>query len=202
MPGPRPMANTAQLLVKGDVNGKHVLNTFYFHYTPGLPLPEIALSQLVDDWVTVVSGSFVQCLQQDYKLVELVATDLGALPQTSFARLIQPPITGTRPGAVSPGNVSLGVRRVSAYRGRSYRGRIELPAIEKADVLRDVITSALQAAVTNLAIQALRQLGTANGAPFVPAIGSYKLVGSYPIVAWLFDLVIDSQKTRLLGHGD
>ena len=202
MAGPRPMANTVQILVKGDFNGKQCLNTFYFKYASVVPPTETDLSQLIDAWILNNQGAFRDCVSTDYKIIEYVAIDLGSVPQTSVSRLISPAAAGTRGGAVSAGNVAVGLKRKTSHRGRSYRGRIEVPAIVNNDVVRDIISSALQALLAILAGKLLDRIGSIGGGQFIPSAGSYKLIQSNPIVAWVFDLVSDSQKTRLLTHGD
>lgn len=202
MAGPRPMALTVQLVVRGERLGQEVINTFYYKYPPGADVGVPQMQALSAWWIANVSNELCACLHQDYQMTELRLVNLGVTPQIGYNRLLSPPLQGQRGDTSAPGNVSVGLRRVSAPRGKSYRGRIELGPISNTNVLRDAILPTLQTFLANLAIKLLLPAAPVGGPAMVPAVGSFKLVASEAITAWVFDLVTDSMKTRLLGHGE
>ncbi len=140
-------------------------------------------------------------MHSDCRWTDVNAIDRGSIPFRQVDHNIATPVVGSRPGNCLPGNVSVGVRRLSGFHGRSYHGRIELPPPGDNDQFRDIISSALQGVITTLLTQLLVHITTGSGKEFTPAVGSEKLVASNAIVSWLFDSVIDSQKTRIINHG-
>lgn len=197
---PHPQANTVKVALRGYQNGSEVINTFFFKYIAGVhPTTQQMLDLGAAFWSHIAQEYKAWCTDR-WRISDLTMTDLGALPQTG-AVYVPPAGNGTNGTNPMPGNSSLGVRRTTAGKGKSYHGRVMLPPPDKGAFVNDLMVGTWITHALNLASLLLDAYPYFGGNVFRPAVGSNKLVGSTAIVSWVFDLVADSMKTRLLTHG-
>lgn len=198
---PHPQANTVKVTIVGYQNGSKVINTFFFKYIAGAVPTTTDLTNLCSAFWAHIEPEYMAWPTSRYAINHLEAVDLGHLPQIGV-NYVPPAASGTGGSVSAPGNTSVGLRRTTGGRGKSYRGRIMLPPPDRGDIVDDILQGTKRIHLTNLASLLLDPYPFFGGNVWRPAVGSNRLVGSNAIISWVFDLVADSMKTRLLGHGD
>lgn len=196
-----PIANTVKVVLRGDLNGQQTINTFFYKQAGTLPITIADIDDLLSDFYVNVVPGIQGCVNTAWRGIELTGRDMTSSTGATSAFPLSGSPVGLRTGAVAPGNVSIGVRRRAGQPGRRYRGRIELPAITEGDLDGDTIITTLRNAILNLIVKLLLDFTTSSGKIMQPAVGSSANGTSSLITAWLFDLISDSQKTRLTAHG-
>lgn len=199
-----PVPNTAQVNVRGVLDGQTVENTLYFTRSAGWDGQALTdLAGAVASWWQV---RMLPSLHQAYSLVEVVAVDLATQSGPSVTFAPNPPPTGGAAGDVLPNNVALCVSFRTGQRGRSYRGRNYITAIPEAAVTGNTFAQSfvtqivdaygfLPGAVASLNADWVVVSRFANGAPRTTGLATVIQV------VVVVDPTVDSQRRRLPGRG-
>lgn len=197
----RPVVNTVQVLLKGHMGGQGVLNTFYYKF-PGQSPPNAAdLTALLNAWVFQFAGAITELYTTDIVFNELVARDLTTAGGLQVSLDINPVIQGGVATDRNPGNSSLSLRRRTPLAGRTNRGRVSLMPFPEAQSQGDTISNGWVTRVTDFAAAMLRDFVKPSGGMFEAATPNFKDGISNVITSIIFDVLLDSMKTRLTGHG-
>lgn len=199
-----PVPNTAQVNVRGMLDGQTVENTLYFTRSAGWDGQTLTdLAAAVASWWQV---RMLPYLHQAYSLVEVVAVDLATQSGPSVTFAPNPPPAGQAAGDVLPNNVALCVSFRTGQRGRSYRGRNYIAAIPEGAITGNTFAQSfvtqivdaygfLPGAVAGLNADWVVVSRFANGAP--RTVGLATVIQVVVVV----DPTADSQRRRLPGRG-
>lgn len=197
----RPVANTVQVLLQGDMAGGQIENTFYYKFQAGTLVTVGDLNSLLDSFVTRFASAYTELHNPDILFHTAIARDLTLVAGLQVSRDIYPPIQGGNTGDRLPGNSALSVRRRSAYPGRSFRGRVSLGPFPEAATTKDLVDNSFAPRIVEFGLALLTSFARPSGGTFRAATPSFKLGFSNAIASVVFDLILDSMKTRLTGHG-
>jgi hypothetical protein len=202
MAGPKWADGVALLHVRYTFDNQLCENVFGYSYAvPGAPPTAAELTALGNEWLSGVLPSARQCYCPDVTFRELYMEDVGN-PATNFranASVSLGNALGTHSGNSGPGNAAVNVVLRSGYRGRHFRGAKRIGPIPANEQSRNEFTNVYN---TLLVTYAAQWLLARVGGRFTPCIPSFTLHTYIRLnfVAFL-DGEIDSQKTRLTGHG-
>lgn len=195
------LANTVQVLLKGRHLDSDIMNTYYFKYQAGLVPNEAELRQLLDDFIFQIAAPLTEMLTNVTQFDEAIARDMSAESGVMVSRFINPPIQGGVNLDPVPANSSLGVRRKSALAGRTNRGRVSLPPFPEDRTRGDTIVPLQASLVSAFGAALMTALPRSGGGVFRPSTPNWRDGFSNAIASVVFDVILDSMKTRLTGHG-
>lgn len=202
MAGFQPVGNTVEIIQRVQRLGHVEINTFYVApTTSGLPITVAQLQALLLYWAAQITPTFLDCISSSAAAIELTARDLSNATGAQANRLLGSGFNGTRDNTCNPGNCSVGLRRKTDTPGKKFHGRIELPSIGKNDVTNDTVVNNLRDLIIQLLIQLAINFVASDGTNWKHVHASRDAGISKNIVAWVFDTIVDSQSTRLTGHG-
>jgi len=196
--------DTAEIVVKGTLNGQNVVNTFYATKEGGYDQADIdALASHVDDWVGAL---WLPHMPTQYHYLTSVVRGL-----TSAIDLTGEDNTNSGDGGggtmTGANNMSLAVKRRSGFTGRGARGRVFLPGVPDSGKDDDnhvttdfsgsmeTVLNGFRAAIADVDWVEVIVHRVASGVPLAEAV--IFTVVEYVVV----DLVIDSMRRRLPGRG-
>ena len=196
--------NAAEFVIRADVEGQDVFNTFYGVHTTtfDLAMLEVAAGLLSTRW----SAHILPFLSSSYNFRGVHARGLRSSVDVETDDVSDAGVGGVGTGAL-PNNVAFAVKRVTGLAGRSARGRIYIGGIPfgersstnvfdvswAADIVNGLRGLAADwAAADWLEVVVSRMT---NGIPNTPPVS--RLVTDYVAT----DLYADSMRRRLPGRG-
>lgn len=116
-----PVANTAEVHIRGASNGQRWENTLYFFKTSGWDAAsmEVLANSIALWW----SNSLSPHIAEDVTVGEIYVVDLSTATSPTFTLSIAPPLQGQAVTTQLPNNAAFVVSFRTAGRGRSSRGR-------------------------------------------------------------------------------
>lgn len=201
-----PFANTAQVNVRGRLDGQRCENTLYFTAVDG-PFTPSLLANLAETIKDTWAAELQPLKSSTCTMVEVFAFDLSTEGSFGYTAVPTTPISGEAGAAPLPNNVSLAVSFRSAFRGRSGRGRNYWYGLVEDQFAGNNATGAIQTAIL-AGYDTL--FAAALGEGYVHVVASRfhdnlpRAVGvTFPVNAVVItDSVLDSQRRRLPGRGD
>jgi len=200
-----PVANTAEVHIRGSHDGQFTENTFF--YELGEAITDAALTALVNAISDVILSDWIPLLSGNWVGREVYARDLTS---GSGLEATDTSIFGENGGVSSPdlpNNATIAIARKSGLAGRSFRGRIFWQALSAAQV---TTANNLSSAVGLDIIDAINAVDAAavllDWTPVIVSFftgGAPRVAGvTTPITSWsLTNLVLDGQRRRLPGRG-
>lgn len=213
-----PAVNTAQIKLNQQLHGQTVQNVFYATNNDGWSSDELAaLCNAVISWW---NDALADELHSDMHLVSVSARDMST-EDAAGVEIQAPPLSGgnKNTGGGMPGNVALAIKFKSGLTGRNRNGRLFLAGMSEEDVNGNTITDAVRD-------QILIDFGTLRdtllGFGWTPVVASFydgtvltdlpngetrkrpvprAMALLTPIVQYVADTNLDSQRRRLAGRG-
>jgi hypothetical protein len=188
----------AKVSVVGHRDQREWVNTFHVHKLAGAwtPADMSAVANIMVAWVNNYRAVWPINIFAD--VIEVRVLD----PVHPFAldHSINPPLQGTEQGATEPGNVTSTISWRTGLAGRKHRGRDYVPGYATPDVtVDDRLGTAmvnLLATVAQLYITDITGLGGFEPVVFHKADNTWT-----PIISFVIDAILDSQRRRLPGRG-
>lgn len=130
---------------------------------------------------------------------EVFAVDIGTATGAYGLHSFPAGTVGSIAGATAPNNAAGSMGLKTALRGRSNKGRKSFSGFSSAAANQETLSSSVMTALGDLGLQILL---TRQSAAFKPVIASLKNHNFHQLTnASMPNNTIDSQKTRLSGHG-
>jgi hypothetical protein len=137
-----PVPNTAEVHIRGTLNGAQVENTLYFHRAAGWDAINIGLlASAVNTWfyVGIRSG-----LSNEYVFREVYAVDLTTAFGVTSTDATHAGTTGGESSEASSNQASFVVKFLTGFRGRSYRGRNYVAGIPESKVSASAVNTTFE----------------------------------------------------------
>ena len=200
----QPVPNVAKVALIHSRGGIPMINVFYFRRTGQWGLPE--LDNLVDMVLAAWRTEVMPNLHIGVVLQRIEVRGERAQEDVSYQRPIVPVVTGARGGDLTPGNVAFCVTHTTGLTGRARRGRTYFGGLSEDDVSGDSISlaraNALVAGLYQLRDQAMQESWTHVVVSRYVNKSRRETADVYPVIGYRFaDLVLDSQRRRLIGRG-
>lgn len=171
------------------------------HYSFSSTVTEEAIQEFLGEWKTVWETNLAPLISQSVNLIQIVGTDISSDtgPQVVFTDDLPQPGTALE-STTLPNNVTVTTKLLTTKRGRSYRGRVYHIGLVEGAVIGDSIGSTTRSAL-NAAWSALRLFDMTAGVWVLSVLSRTQGNILTPVVSVGGDLVVDSQRRRLLGRG-
>lgn len=202
MAGPRVISSCIDVHLRYTFDGNECENIFQYAYPEGTVPTAAQLSALASVLQTTLVQAVRNCCPNTCVYRELFLRDLHAASGRAQYTLDLGAVTGLRGAVSTPGNVAVNLISRTGFTGRNNHGSKRIGPFQESDTDSNEILSGLLTALLNLAVQWLITR-SAGGITWTPAVASAlthsrRAMGSV-IVNNPF---LDSQKTRLTGHGE
>lgn len=200
-----PVANTAAIEVRAQLDGQEVENTLYFLCLTAMD--STLLGDLVSAVLAFWATRMIPTLPSSYELFEVYGYDMTTATGIKDTATPAAPVNGTRSGNPLPNNCSLFVQFESGRRGRGNYGGNYHCGLTESDVTGNEANNAVVALITAAYNEMVGEDGLATGWQWVIASRYYnklpRSVGvTIPVArALVTDRTIDSQRRRLPGRG-
>jgi len=195
--GPRIIPNVIDAHVRYLMFGQKCENVFSFSYAA---TPTVAqLNQLASELQSTIMPKMQAFMHSNCAFTEILVADIGAAGRPFVQVPIATGTVGTRGTSPAPNNAAASLALRSGFAGRSNRGRKSFSGFVTTDISATALNTGLQALLLSLASEMmLKRVSNL----FTPCIPSLKTHTSKPLLGvLLLDNALDSQKTRLVGHG-
>jgi len=209
-----PVANVAEVVIKGLLAGQQINNIVHLKNSAGWDAG--TLFSAVGDLIIAWRDNIRPLLSSDFLFTGAHAKDLT----TSMGIEVDVPWIGAAGGAIgnaaADGNVALCIGHKTGFAGRSARGRTFIAGLPENSTTDDAITDAFKAswqtAMDNI-VAAMATRGTPWGVvskysgytqtpPKYKKVPTPRVAGIFNgITTNVFDKVVDSQRRRLPGRG-
>lgn len=204
----QPVDKTVELTVQGTLAGEMVENKFYAKGVSAITAAMCdILAHVLDAWV---DSQFLGQLPSEYIYVRSIARDLTAEASFESVDVTHAGAVGALTTSFEPNNVTLAVHRATGLSGKKAKSRIYWPGISgTALATPNTVTSAFGSACIAILDQLKSDItsDTSNTWKYgyvqrvldhvkLPA-GNFIEVISHTLT----DLILDSMRDRLPGHG-
>jgi hypothetical protein len=183
---------------------REFVNTFHVHSDTGWNVSSMTtLANSVVTWWTTV-----------YRLTSTAQVALAAVQVRLYDPLnplavdipVSPPVAGTRGTTAEAGNVSVAMSERTGLAGRAFRGRIFAPCVGESDVtITDTLISAAVVlfgnAIANLVFGALPAGNILHIFHRPGLVPKPRDNTSTPVITYVVESLVDSQRRRLSGRG-
>lgn len=193
-----PIPQTAYCEIRFTSGTNKAENTLWYIY-PGSPPSAASLLNLAASIGNGVAEKIRQCMTLNTQMREVYCRDMSAQTANQATALFAPGTSGVRGGGAVAGNEAGSIVRRTGLTGRSQHGAIRVGEFAESDVDGNTLGNFLMGLLNNVAIEMLVSYVSGN---YRPALGS-KHTGTARLLqaAGTLDSNVDSQKTRLNGHG-
>ena len=182
--------------------GNQCENIMQFAYPEGTVPNSANLAALATNLVSTMLPTIRAMLPQDCVFRELFLRDLHAASGRAQYTQDLGSVTGTRTGAPTAGSTAINLISRTGFTGRNNHGAKRMGPFVESDTDGNDVTSGLVTLLINFGLQWLltRSVGGITWTPAVasPLTHSRRAIGAVV----LNNNFIDSQKTRLTGHGE
>lgn len=205
-PAPALTGWVGKFILTGELFGQTIQNVFYYAGMLGTE-PPISVTafktwfdiNILPDWQSCVSTDYTF---KSWKLVHLTLPT--AIPEyVNYA----PGVTGGVATDADAPQVAVDIQRKTDLIGRHGRGRIEIAGIAEADTAAGKLTAGSLALFQTLAAS-LNLVLVVAGNSYVTMVVYYKKltpltfdVRGRPVVNWVVDEVLGTQRRRKVGRG-
>lgn len=200
-----PALDTVKVVLNQLFGNQALANILYFLHASGWS--EATMEALADDIIAWWTTEVAPLVSGSLSLVGVDVTDLSSATAPTISVPVSPAETGQSAGSVKPGNAAAVCSFRTANRGRSGRGRNYVPGLDSN--WGTSVTDITSASAANLvaAYEALADVELANSCTHV--VASFQTAGAprvsallQPIVTYVVDTAIDSQRRRLRLRGE
>jgi len=200
-----PTVDTARCTLNFSQGSSVGVNVLWFKKSSAISAADLTVLaiDLVNWWDTY--GDPTMCDQGQLNSIDVIQQDSSTSPSISYAPAS--PIAGSATGSAAALNVSIVSSFRTANRGRSSRGRFYSYALSETDTNNNGITigSGLQTALSVMWAN-LGGFVSPDGWTHVVVSKQLDLVArtaglAQPVLSYIIDTALDSQRRRLLGRG-
>lgn len=193
-----PISQTVRCLIRFTQAGKQMENSLYYTFTGSSPTAA-ELTALAVEITTTIGRKLQAALHTSVRMTEVICTNIDNAFGNEGQNPFDPGSFGGAGGIAAPSNSAVNIVKRSALHGYSYRGENRFGPFAGSYVDSDNMQTALINAILNVIVSLLV---ARVGGRFTPAVASTKLGTSKALTeAVLTNTLLDSQKTRLAGHG-
>jgi hypothetical protein len=183
-------------------DGNQCENIFQYAYPEGVVPTAAQLSSLADNLVANLFPTLRFALSNQCFFRELFIRDMHAASGRAQHSRDLGGVTGQRSGDPTSGNVAVNLISRTGFTGRNNHGAKRIGPPGEGDVSANTIISGLITALINLGLQWLTTR-SAGGITWTPAVASAATHSRRAMQAVVLNNnFVDSQKTRLTGHGE
>lgn len=198
----RIISSTVDVHWRYTFDGNQCENIFQYAYPEGTVPSASQLSSLADNLVANMLPVLRFCLADDCVFRELFIRDLHAASGRAQHSRDLGGLPGLRSGDATAGNVAANVISRTGFTGRNNHGAKRIGPFTDTDTSANELISGIVTALINLGLQWLATR-TAGGIIWTPAVASALTHSRRAIGAIVLNNnFVDSQKTRLTGHGE
>lgn len=204
----QPVPKTVEITVQGQRDNQLIENKFYAQGVSAITEAMVAaLASIVDSWV---ASSFLANLPDNYQYLRTIARDLSSEASFEVINHTNGGAVGAITGDYLPNNVSVAVHRDTGLSGKKAKSRIYWPGISDVQQggANTLSTTAAASFISSLNdLLSLIQANTSNTWTYgyvQRVLNGVKLsIGNFVAVFGhsLTDLILDSMRDRLPGHG-
>lgn len=204
----QPVDKTVEITVQGNRDGQVVENKFYAKGTLAITSAMVAaLAHLTDAWV---AASYLPAIPNNYLYVRTIARDLTTEASFEAVDVTNGNTAGSLTGPGKPNNVTFAVHRDTGLSGKKAKSRIYWPAIADSQLSGvNTVSSAAAASMESIlgALQSAIIADTSNTWQYgyVQRVLDHVKLSSgnfiEVIAHTVTDLILDSMRDRLPGHG-
>jgi hypothetical protein len=188
----------AKVSLVGHRDTREWVNTFHVHKLGSLWTPPdlTSVANIMEAWTNNYRAVWPQNIFADMIQVRV----LDPTNPLALDHALNPPLAGLQAGQPAPGNVTSTISWRTGLAGRKYRGRDYVPGYSDSGLTAD---DRLGTAFVNLLAQ-IAQLyitditGLGNMEPVIFHASSNTFT---PIISFVIDAILDSQRRRLPGRG-
>jgi len=199
-----PVPNTAKITVRGTLGGQLIINTLHVQKAGTLLESDLtSIANITIGWIGAVHRNNISSL---FRWDAINVLNLTSDSAPSYDAPISPAIVGVNTSGSVSNNVAYVISFRSLARGRSSRGRWYSAGTPLNQVASTITVSAAYSSAMGASFtQWFNNLRVADYTPVVVSTftdGAQRSEGvTFPIVAIIADLNLDSQRRRLEGRG-
>lgn len=182
--------------------GNQCENIMQYAYPEGTVPNSANLQALAGNLITNMLPTIRAMMPADCVFREIFLRDLHAASGRAQYTQDLLGVTGTRAGTATPGNVAINLISRTGFTGRNNHGAKRMGPFVENDTDANEVLSGLVTLLINFGLQWLATR-TVGGLTWTPAVASPTTHSRRAIGAVVLNNnFIDSQKTRLTGHGE
>lgn len=201
-PPPRFIPGVAEITVRATQEASQRVNVHHYQFSAVTALSVAQCLEMATNFWTAVGPSYVAATSVSVNFDSVTVRDIGAPGLNEATYNIPQPAPGARVGTATPANAASVISWRTGIAGRFGRGRTYMFGIADADAVGSQIQSAQATRLLAIAT-ALQSFLNAGGAVGVlHALASFSHSRSITIISFIIDLLIDSQRRRLINRGN